>query len=505
MKKIISVFLCVMLIVCAVAPITASAVTAQEIKDDLTKDPRPLKDYAYAFAVIGDTQIVTYDDAFNDKNNLNLLYDWVIANKEEKKIEFAIGLGDVTDTNMPVEWSHAYDQISKLDGVIPYPVVRGNHDLPLRYGVTDDTTDYFSLYLGTDAYKSQFKGCGGFYEKDAILNCWRTFSVGKVDYLFINFDFGPTDEHLQWAEKIIEEHPNHNVIISTHGYSDANFGRLGKQSDYSPSLYASTYNDGEDLWNKLVSKHENIVMVISGHISTSSVNVVQPVAENGNVVTEILVNPQGMDAQLKTSAVALLCFSEDGKNVQVEYYCATQDSYFKSAEQEFTVNVVDGTSTGPVGPTTPTVPETTAPEATTPEGTTPQGTTPEGTTPEGTTPQGTTPEGTTPEGTTPEGTTPEGTTPEGTTPEGTTPEGTTPEGSEPLETTEPEETEGAEETTEPEETKGEEETTEATEGKEDTDSSETGDPTNLWLWIALVAVSGGAIVALVVYNKKKTA
>ncbi len=477
MKKIISVFLCVMLIICAVAPITASAVTAQEIEDDLTKDPRPLKDYAYAFAVIGDTQIVTYDDAFNNKNNLNLLYDWVIANKEEKKIEFAIGLGDVTDTNMPVEWSHAYDQISKLDGVIPYTVVRGNHDLPLRYGVTDDTTDYFSLYLGTDAYKSQFKGCGGFYEKDAILNSWRTFSVGKVDYLFINFDFGPADEHLQWAEKIIEEHPNHNVIISTHGYSDANFGRLGKQSDYSPSLYASTYNDGEDLWNKLVSKHENIVMVISGHISTSSVNVVQPVAENGNVVTEILVNPQGMDAQLKTSAVALLCFSEDGKNVQVEYYCATQDSYFKSAEQEFTVNVVDGTSTSPVGPTTPTVPETTAPEATTPADTTPGATTPEGATPEGTAPGSSEPL------------------------ETTEPEET--EGAE--ETTEPEETEGAEETTEPEGTKGEEETTEATEGKEDTDSSETGDPTNLWLWIALVAVSGGAIVALVVYNKKKTA
>ncbi len=424
MKRALSLCLCAVMLLglVLVAPITAEAVTAAEIQADLTTNPRELKDYAYSFAIVGDTQIVTYDDAFNNRNNLNKLYDWVVDKKDEKKIVFSLGLGDITDTNMPIEWSHAYDQISKLDGVIPYAVVRGNHDLPLRYGVADDTTDYHTLYLGTDAYKSQFDGCGGFYEKDSILNYWRTFSVGEVDYLFIGFDFAPTDEHLKWAEDIIVSHPNHNVIISTHGYSDANKGRLGKNSDYSPSLYSSTYNDGEDIWNELVSKHENIVMVISGHISCNGVNVNQVEGDKGNVVTEILINPQGMDAQLKTSAVALLCFSEDGSNVQVEYYSAAQEKYFKGAEQEFTVNVVEKGSAAPTNPTE--------------------------------------------------------------------------------ETTEPEET--TEETAEPEETT---EATDATktEDKEDSDSSQTGDSTKLGLWIALLLVSACAVVALVVYNKKKSA
>ena len=165
MKRVLSFGLCVMMLLAAVlvCPQKAQAITADEIRADLTTTPRELEDYAYSFAVIGDTQIVTYNDVFSNKQNLNKIYDWIVANKQSKKIEFVFGVGDITDTNVPAEWEHSYQQISKLDGVVPYSLVRGNHDLPLRYGIPDDTVDYFSLYLGTDAYKEQFKS-GGFYQ-----------------------------------------------------------------------------------------------------------------------------------------------------------------------------------------------------------------------------------------------------------------------------------------------------------------------------------------------------
>ena len=340
MKKTISICLVIVLAlaIALVYGLKTAAVTVEDIQADLTDTPRELEDYAYSFAVVGDTQIVTYNDVYSNKQNLNKIYDWIVANKESKKIEFVFGLGDITDTNAPAEWAHAYNQISKLDGVVPYTVVRGNHDLPLRYGVPDDTTDYFSLYLGTDAYRDQFED-GGFYG-EGVQNAWRTFSVGDVKYLIFTADHGMPDKVLNWMEEIIVAHPDHNVIITTHGYLKTGAELSTRDDTYDASKYTDECNSGVELWEKLFSKHENIVLVMAGHISSYSVDVKQLQGEKGNTVTNLMFNPQGMDAQLKTGAVAMLYFSEDGRQMQVECYSTVQEKYFKSGEQSYVIDVV---------------------------------------------------------------------------------------------------------------------------------------------------------------------
>ena len=58
-------------------------------------EKEPVTDYAYTFAVLGDTQSV----ALNSPLYFNKMYEYIYDNINEKNIEMVIGVGDITDTN----------------------------------------------------------------------------------------------------------------------------------------------------------------------------------------------------------------------------------------------------------------------------------------------------------------------------------------------------------------------------------------------------------------------
>ena len=79
--------------------------------NDPTKEE--VKDFDYTFVVVGDTQTLNYDDTqrtdrvengvqFYEK--FHLIYDWIINNKDKEKIEFVMGVGDITDHSTQAEW-----------------------------------------------------------------------------------------------------------------------------------------------------------------------------------------------------------------------------------------------------------------------------------------------------------------------------------------------------------------------------------------------------------------
>ena len=91
---------------------------------------------AYSMAFVGDTQKVTRYSANIDGNNsagvnnLKIIYDWLIDNKETEKIEFVVGLGDITDTSVQAEWDIAVPQIDRLSEKYGtnFIAIHGNHD-----------------------------------------------------------------------------------------------------------------------------------------------------------------------------------------------------------------------------------------------------------------------------------------------------------------------------------------------------------------------------------------
>ena len=319
---------------------------------DWFTDKKPVDDYAFSFVLVGDTQNVT--KFYPDK--LSMLYDWLLDNREEKKIEYVFGLGDITNDSTTAEWEAAKEQIFRLNGKIPYSLVRGNHDTPAD----------FKKYLDEEAYTKQFEG---FYRR-TITNSYRTFSTHGVDFLMITLDFGPSDQILNWASELIEAHPNHKVIITTHAYLTKDGTTLDHQDKHAPTPEEDgqgVVNNGDDMWDKLISKHENIFLVISGHISYEMPLVTQTVGEKGNVVTQMLVDTQNIDKSQPAGIVVMLYFKNDGTTISVEQYSTIQQKfYMASAQFDMTVPAFFSTSEETTENTTEDiVEETTAEETTT--------------------------------------------------------------------------------------------------------------------------------------------
>ena len=326
----------------------------------------------FSFAVFGDTQKVTE----NFPNLLAPMYEWVVSEKENKNIVYSIGLGDITDDNGAVrfskdengnyvtdengeynEWDVAKEAITKMDGVVPYSLVRGNHD-------NLNSKNYFNEFFSdVEWFTSQFTGeNGGTYTGDtgdvdpitksevSYGNTWCEFVVTvdgeEVKYLFINLDYGACDRVLEWASDVCEAHPNHKVIINTHGYLHSDGTTLDLGDPTPPAIHWTTVglNNGDDIWNELVSKHANIEMVLSGHISANTVVVTRNNAYIdgiANTVTQMLINPQGFDYRLDGAGmVAMLYFDVSENKIAVEYYCPTRNMYLRTVSQ-FVIDLDD--------------------------------------------------------------------------------------------------------------------------------------------------------------------
>lgn len=149
-----------------------------------------------------------------------------------------------------------------------------------------------------------------------------------------------------------------SLLLHMHIFSATEL-TLDEGDVYPPSVTGGA-NNGDHMWDKFISKHKNIVLVISGHDPCEDIVVTQTKGENGNIVTQMLVDPQGVDAaQGATGLVAILYFSEDGSKVDVEYYSTVRDAYYKTSNQfKFDLAVVDPNAKTPPTPTTPTTPDT---------------------------------------------------------------------------------------------------------------------------------------------------
>ena len=131
-------------------------------------------------------------------------------------------------------------------------------------------------------------------------------------------------------------------MICTHGYLNWD-GTLyshngsAKQSwesyDYVPGI-----NDGEDLWQKLVSRHANVVFVFCGHVVKTGAARLTSKGVYGNDVYQMLADYQ-MRAQGGEGYLRLVEFLPDGKTVQVKSYSPLLDNYLTDDAQQFTLDL----------------------------------------------------------------------------------------------------------------------------------------------------------------------
>ena len=217
--------------------------------------------------------------------------DWIRRSAKELNIAFTVHEGDINQTNYPEEWAIAREAMKSLDGIVPYCFCLGNHDMGVVKSETSksgyvsgvDRTTLFNDYFPRAKF-AKWKSFGGTFDESHD-NSYYHFEQSGMKFLILNREFVPRDEVLEWAGKITQKHADHRVMIVTHNYLEANNTRI------KGNHYKVQGNDGEQMWEKFVSKHENIFLVLCGHRLGEGYLLSKGVA--GNPVHQLLADYQG--------------------------------------------------------------------------------------------------------------------------------------------------------------------------------------------------------------------
>ena len=261
---------------------------------------QPLDTSPFTLVVLPDTQC--YCDTRHgesakkwDKIDLRKYFfaqtDWIRDNVKKLNIAFVLHEGDITQTDYDEEWEIARKAMHSLDGKVPYCLCLGNHDMGYRktgntagsYSTANDRKTRFNEFFPRKKYAA-LDHFGGTFD-DSLDNSWWQFERAGMKFLILALEFKPRDEILAWAGKIASSHPEHRAIVLTHSYLD-NRNKLTR------SGYAVAGNLGVGIWSKLVSKHQNMFLVLCGHVLGEGL--LSTPGEAGNTVHQVLSDYQGL-------------------------------------------------------------------------------------------------------------------------------------------------------------------------------------------------------------------
>ncbi len=236
---------------------------------------------AFSLVVLPDTQF--YSEKFPETYLAQMR--WIKDNVQRENIRFVIHLGDIVQnpTEEP-EWQNADRAHRILDGVVPYSVAAGNHDLGLVKKSTVRDAALFNKYFPPSRFANA-KWYGG-HMGATNENSFCFFDAAGQKFMVLSLEYAPRDEALDWAAKVLAAHPQHHAILATHCYMrptarDAKCGAGG------------VGNSGDQVWEKLVRKQPSIFLVLSGHV----LGVGRQTSTNdaGRPVHETLVDYQGLE------------------------------------------------------------------------------------------------------------------------------------------------------------------------------------------------------------------
>lgn len=305
----------------------------------------PIAEGSWTLAVLPDTQI--YAEAY--PQHYDAQTRWLVDHAASHNIRFVLHEGDVTNANVVEHWRNAKASMSLLDGMLPYAVAPGNHD----YGPGGNAADRQSLfndpaYFGPGSPYASQPSLGGQFEAGKTDNTWHTFDGGGQRWLVIALEFAPRDEAVAWAGQVVAEHADLPAILVTHAYlySDDtiyDWAAKGPEQSWNPHAYGvakqpgETVNDGQQLWDKLVSKHKNFRLVFNGHVLNDGTGYRSTRGVAGNPVHQMLANYQfkkeGGEGDLR-----LLEFQPDG-DIVVRTYSPVLDRHDRAPDQQFKIRL----------------------------------------------------------------------------------------------------------------------------------------------------------------------
>ena len=284
----------------------------------------------FTLAVIPDSQqeILKADD-----DRLPNRMQWLVAQRQALNLAMVLHVGDLMNWDTPdhIQYERASKAFTLLDDAgIPYAIAVGNHDTaatkeggsaaPGHTNTNQRNATTFNTYFPA----TRLKVVGRTWQENKVENAWRTFRAGGLDWLVLNLELWARAEPIEWAKKVIDDHPHHNVIVLTHAFLtgrgdiQANNGGYG---DKSPQY----------IFDNLIKPCANVRLVFSGHVGTHRHRTDK--GDHGNTIHSFLqcyhdgvTNPVRLfeiDPKMKTMTTRVYCPSidktkEDGSTLTVE-------------------------------------------------------------------------------------------------------------------------------------------------------------------------------------------
>ena len=292
-------------------------------------------DTVFSFAVIPDTQQeaqVIWQGNPRPLNDMRLSdrTQWLVNNKNNLNLKFVLHSGDVTSWGErdPHQYDVASNAMQRLEAAgIPYVLSVGNHDTRAvcagGSACTNEKTwiTVRELPLFNNYFHQRFGNMAGQYELGNLSNVYSLFEAGGLKWMVLWLELWPRTDVINWAGRIVAEHPEHNVILVTHAYLKGDVNG-----------YISTSNGGyganspQFLFDNLVKKYRNIRFVFSGHEGTPAASRVDT-GSNGNKIASFM---QAFHATGAYNPVRIVTINTENESITTYIYSPNTDQDWDS-------------------------------------------------------------------------------------------------------------------------------------------------------------------------------
>lgn len=307
--------------------------------------PRKLSTFTgedFSIIILPDTQLYShlYPRIFDAQTK------WIVDNVVAHDIRFVLHEGDIVNIPGPTtqQWERAASSLSKLDDEVPYALAMGNHDYD------DESVTRASTLFNRFFPLSKFQGqptFGGYFEEGKMDNTYHLFRAGGTYWMILCLEFGPRDNVLAWADRMVKKYPERRVIVLTHAYLNYDNSLHGSDPSHATipenmgiATQPGGANNGVKMWGKFISQNKNIAFVFCGHIGGDGAARRISNGIYGNLVFQALANYQYMDNG-GDGYLRILRFEPSHARVSVRTYSPWLKKDLEDEQNKFTFENVE--------------------------------------------------------------------------------------------------------------------------------------------------------------------
>jgi hypothetical protein len=218
---------------------------------------------------------------------------WVVDLAAQREVAAVVHTGDLVQSWVDPDQSDArarieFERASAAQGILEEAglvttVLPGNHDS--KRGID---TSLYNAYFGPERYAE----APGFVAPIAPGDASSSYTIvdaGPAPMLVLSIGYGYGERELAWAERVVTEHPAHNIVIATHEH-------LTPLTRFDPARRATDnrwLSRADELWSRVVEPNRQVVAVLAGHYHGLGA-IVTPDAGGaaGRTVVELLADYQ---------------------------------------------------------------------------------------------------------------------------------------------------------------------------------------------------------------------